>query len=65
MMHTKLLIFIVRAGKEALIHEIRENAVTIILGETGSGKTTRTSYNMYTTLVYSYKRKSQKFLNIF
>lgn len=32
----------VLAGREALIREIRENDVTILLGETGSGKTTRT-----------------------
>jgi flagellar biosynthesis GTPase FlhF len=28
-------------GKEALVREIRENDVTVLLGETGSGKTTR------------------------
>ncbi|KAF8904084.1 hypothetical protein CPB84DRAFT_697913 [Gymnopilus junonius] len=28
-------------GKDALIEEIRKNEVTILLGETGSGKTTR------------------------
>lgn len=28
-------------GKEALVHEIREHDVTVLLGETGSGKTTR------------------------
>jgi HrpA-like RNA helicase len=28
-------------GKEALIEVIRENDVTVLLGETGSGKTTR------------------------
>ena len=30
-------------GKEALLDEIRKNDVTILLGETGSGKTTRKS----------------------
>jgi hypothetical protein len=31
------------AGREPLMHSIAVNDVTIILGETGSGKTTRTS----------------------
>jgi ATP-dependent RNA helicase DHX33 len=31
------------AGREALIEEIRSNEVTILIGETGSGKTTRMS----------------------
>lgn len=29
------------AGKDALVQSIRENDVTVLLGETGSGKTTR------------------------
>lgn len=29
-------------GKDALINEIRDNDVTVLIGETGSGKTTRT-----------------------
>lgn len=31
-------------GREALIEEIRSNDVTVLLGETGSGKTTRKSH---------------------
>jgi HrpA-like RNA helicase len=31
----------VSLGREALIEVIRENDVTVLLGETGSGKTTR------------------------
>jgi ATP-dependent RNA helicase DHX33 len=31
-------------GREALIEEIRANDVTVLLGETGSGKTTRKSH---------------------
>ena len=31
----------ISSGKEALIREIRENDVTMPLGETGSGKTSR------------------------
>lgn len=30
-------------GREALVEEIRKNDVTVLLGETGSGKTTRAS----------------------
>ncbi|KIL67696.1 hypothetical protein M378DRAFT_177367 [Amanita muscaria Koide BX008] len=30
-----------RAGREALIEEIRKNEVTVLIGETGSGKTTQ------------------------
>ena len=29
-------------GKDAIIHEIRQHDVTVLVGETGSGKTTRT-----------------------
>ena len=31
-------------GREALIEEIRKNEVTVLIGETGSGKTTRASF---------------------
>lgn len=31
----------VSLGREALIEVIRDNDVTVLLGETGSGKTTR------------------------
>ena len=30
-------------GKEALLREIKENDTVVLMGETGSGKTTRTS----------------------
>lgn len=33
--------FITNPGKDTLIEEIRKNDVTVLLGETGSGKTTR------------------------
>ncbi len=33
------------AGKAAIIEEIRNNDVTVLIGETGSGKTTRKSVN--------------------
>ncbi|KAG1892043.1 P-loop containing nucleoside triphosphate hydrolase protein [Suillus subluteus] len=39
------------AGREALIREIRENDTTILLGETGSGKTTRASASHHTTAI--------------
>jgi tRNA A37 threonylcarbamoyladenosine biosynthesis protein TsaE len=34
-------LFRIGSGKQAIINAIRENAVTVLLGETGSGKTTR------------------------
>ncbi|RXW23385.1 hypothetical protein EST38_g2454 [Candolleomyces aberdarensis] len=34
-------------GREALIEEIRKNDVTVLLGETGSGKTTRKLPNLF------------------
>lgn len=39
-------------GREALIQEIRENDVTVLLGETGSGKTTRVWIQHYVALQY-------------
>jgi len=36
-------LFILDPGRETLVEEIRKNDVTILLGETGSGKTTRKS----------------------
>jgi DEAD/DEAH box helicase len=42
--HVRVLVFeSFGVGRDALIQEIRNNDVTIILGETGSGKTTRAS----------------------
>lgn len=34
------------------MEEIRRNDVTILVGETGSGKTTRTAYLPHYTLMY-------------
>lgn len=31
----------IRSGRERLVREVRENDTVVILGETGSGKTTR------------------------
>lgn len=39
------------AGREALIREIQENDTTILLGETGSGKTTRASASHHATAI--------------
>ena len=36
-------------GKDAIVNIIRENDVTVLIGETGSGKTTRRSPQLYTT----------------
>jgi HrpA-like RNA helicase len=41
----------ITSGKDALIREIRENEVTVLLGETGSGKTTR-EYPIHTYQYY-------------
>jgi hypothetical protein len=39
--HAPVLVTNFSVGRDALIQEIRNNDVTVLLGETGSGKTTR------------------------
>lgn len=49
-------------GREALIEEIRRNDVTVLLGETGSGKTTRKS-SVLPFCVSSFLSRPQRFHN--